>query len=55
MSVMLLDMNFDSGLALVLLLLVHEEIVGVILIPHYGLSLGEGALNNQARMFLSLR
>lgn len=55
MSVMLLDMNFDSGLALLPLLLVHEEIVGVILIPHYGLSFGKGALNNQARVFLSLR
>lgn len=38
MRVVLLHMNFDSGLALLPLLLVHEEIVGVI--PHYGLSWG---------------
>lgn len=36
MIVMLLDMNFDSGLALLSLLLVHEEIVGGI--PYYGSS-----------------
>lgn len=36
MIVMLLDMKFDSGLALLPLLLVHEEIVGGI--RHYGSS-----------------